>query len=1158
VATSCLVLLRDAASGAVVASQTVGVLVPGETTSVRVTWPTFGAATGSHTLQALTVINGVTNLANVASASATVDALDFTPRKVAADGSVGGRCSAVAASGRYVYLGCGSSLEVWDAAVPAAPVRLGVLRLPGIVEDLAVSGSWAYAATGAAGVQIVDVSAPAQPRHRATFDTSDFARRVTLDGSLLYVADSLGGVRVLNVASPAAPALAGAYQTTGPAQTVAAVPPHLLVLDAQCGLQVLAAGNPAALTVSGAWSQLTAGLALTAVSGGVLATDANGWLYRINTSAPAAPSLLSSTLLPAAGRGLAAAGSALYVAAGAQGLLTLDATTLALQSTTAVGDEAYDVAVAGDTLYVAAGFAGCRSLSIAAPLAPSLLATYATGSRSVDASAAGSTLYVAGDEAGLQVYNLGNVALPELLGSVSSVSNSRCIEVAYPLAYVGDGLYGLKIFSLTNGVLPMLIGSYSASGLSHIRRLALSGTRLVLTDGRSIQLVSVANPASPAHLATVANTPGSFVFDLAAVGNQAYAACGNAGLRIYGLDNSLNVDNVYATPGPATGVASASNQLHVTCGPYGWQTLSIAANPVSPVLVKSSASGKAFHVAASGSYLYLADGARTGQALKNSLTSTNYLNLTQALRVRAAGGLMLVAEDEAGLAILYPKWAPDAPAGQRATIGSAFEMALPEAFALAVRVTVTGLPSGLRYSATTRLITGVPSKAGVYTVKISAAGVPTQTVTITVEALPAWAWGSFSGFIDGGGVATMSVTSQGKVTGKLVYKGATYSFSATAYAAGGSADGGFSLTASAKAGQVALPVSLLVGHPAGSAPASLGVAEGELGGDVRLVMYRDVWKEVASLLAPYVGYYTASLPGNAGYGSGYLTLTIDAAGKVKAVGKLADGTALSLSGTLVLDPDGRVFAVVYAVPSAYKGGHLFGFVEFVKEEGSAVFLRLVSETPLQWQSLNPAATSDYGAGFSRELGLVGGWYDKVGNLYDYYRGWALTVGTDGAAPTPELTVGDERYESVVWRPDGVSLTVVTNRLGVMTGIAASKVVVSPKAAAARDDDEEDDDDDDDDEAPQSVELSIALTRATGVFSGSFKAWFDYTEKPTYKSVRYEGVLTPVREDLSDGVGGRGFFLWADTGTYRNSSGRSVAYGFSWSYDLKILLSQPEP
>lgn len=86
-------------------------------------------------------------------------------------------------------------------------------------------------------------------------------------------------------------------------------------------------------------------------------------------------------------------------------------------------------------------------------------------------------------------------------------------------------------------------------------------------------------------------------------------------------------------------------------------------------------------------------------------------------------------------------------------------------------------------------------------------------------------------------------------------------------------------------------------------------------------------------------------------------------------------------------------------------------------------------------------------------------------------------------------------------------------------------------------------------------------RATGIFKGSFKAWFDYGTTHTSRSLAYEGVLTPERVDMNDGVEGRGYFLWADKSSY--DSGKVDKYGepimtpysFNVSYDF-LLLDNP--
>jgi hypothetical protein len=499
------------------------------------------------------------------------------------------------------------------------------------------------------------------------------------------------------------------------------------------------------------------------------------------------------------------------------------------------------------------------------------------------------------------------------------------------------------------------------------------------------------------------------------------------------------------------------------------------------------------------------------------------------------------------------------PGAQQATVGVLFSLPLGIQSASLPAVTVTGLPAGLRYDAASRSVTGVPSaavtnKAVTVTAKNANSAPATLTFAVTVSPLPAWAVGTFGGTcalpgLGAPGTAELTVTPQGKISGKLSAAGTNYAFSAASYTNGP----GFAFAAKAVAGRAAMPLSFTVAQAAGSVALGLGMAAARLPGDPGsapvAVLYRNVWKDpdMAALATTYTGYYTASLPGGAEYGSGYLALTVDKAGGVKTAGKLADGTAVSLSGALIIDEGRRVYAVLHTAPVAYKGGCLFGVVQFYKFSASSpVYLRPLYGSSLQWESRSPLATGNYAAGgFSRSLGLSGGWYDTVGNLYRYYAGRELAAGTDSGAPVPELTVGTNRYDSAWWRPDGLALTVATNKLGVMTGLTVPKAGVPVRVADGYDYES----------VTNAAGLTVSLTRATGVFKGAFKAWFDYGSTHTSKSVAYEGILTPVRGDASDGVAGRGFFLWADAATYLNPQNKPVPYSFNGSYDF-LLLTDP--
>jgi len=649
-ATECTVLIRDTATGEILATLAVPLLVAGESTDVHLPWPTLGLDTGTRVLEAATVIDGTTNWIATTTQSIVVAAQDFTPHLVGASGSIGGYCGAVAASGARVYLGSGATLDIWDATVPAAPVRMGSIRLSGVIESLVLQGDVVYAAAGNSGVHIVDVSNPAAPVHSATFDTSGNAHRLVIVGSTLFIADGRGGVRGLDITTPASPTLISAAPTAGAARSVIEANPNMVVLDMDDGIQILTTASAPALV--GENQEVTAGVDLAGVTDAVLVSDANGGLFRVDISTPAMPVITTNVLLPSAGRSLLTSGSALYIAAGSGGLLTVDPATLAVLDTDATAGEASDLALSGSTLAVAVGFGGCQIWDLSSPLAPVWIATFGAGARAVDAGMSANTLFVAGDESGLQVHDLTDPAAPEWVTTVPSSTNPRCLTVSDSLVYVAEALGGLKIYSITNPTAPAFVGSDSASGLVTVRRLALSGSHLAMTDGHQVNLLDVSNPAAPLQIAS--NIPSGYVFDLTASDTHFYAACGGSGLRI--LDRStLGTVGTYSTePSPVVSVTVQGDQAYIGDGSGTFRTLDIS-TPASPAFVQSTAA-PGFGMASAGSLLYLVGGDNEGAVMDVSapLTPVSALSLphlTYGLRVRAQGGVVLTAEDEAGLGI---------------------------------------------------------------------------------------------------------------------------------------------------------------------------------------------------------------------------------------------------------------------------------------------------------------------------------------------------------------------------------------------------------------------------------------------------------------------------------------------------------------------------
>ena len=537
-------------------------------------------------------------------------------------------------------------------------------------------------------------------------------------------------------------------------------------------------------------------------------------------------------------------------------------------------------------------------------------------------------------------------------------------------------------------------------------------------------------------------------------------------------------------------------------------------------------------------------------------------------------------------------------------------------------VKAAGLPTGLKYDAKTGKITGVPTKAGTYTVTFTATkGKEKQiaTITLNVEALPTWATGTFTGYVAGTrdacpyqdgddelngrdacpyhGSATMTAAASGKISGKVALDGTNWTFSAASFSrvehverVDGGVATNFIVEAEAKAGKAARIVELAVsGHagrvtlPSGGAgdggrgatALPNGIVEGTFGED-EVAMWRNMWKDKATAaeakatIAEFLGVYTMSMEvGDGGRGAtalpghGYLSLTVGKDGNAKATGKLADGTSVSATSPLMYDEEAGWFVLLYAAPSAYKGGAFAAAVGFVADDTAVAGrppyqLSPVLFAPL-WTSRNPQATGEYGAGFGRRLDFTGAYYDKAKKLNEYYETLRFTTVMPALAFTHKRTyLGDNGKKattsSIAWCDgtegilDQVGCVVTVNAKGQFSVVKATKPVQDKETKKWYYDGEND------------GALSLSFTQATGIFKGSYTFWYDYqsaadetTGKETWthtsKKVNFEGVMVQGEEEL------RGFYLWDVTGYYDDpKTGKAKTFKYKESYP--VLFQSP--
>ena len=256
-------------------------------------------------------------------------------------------------------------------------------------------------------------------------------------------------------------------------------------------------------------------------------------------------------------------------------------------------------------------------------------------------------------------------------------------------------------------------------------------------------------------------------------------------------------------------------------------------------------------------------------------------------------------------------------------------------------VTASGLPSGLKLVKTlvdkelkeySYEIVGVPTSASkidsktkmpkptVSTLKVTTLGKSSVSykIAFVVEALPPWAYGTFNGFAaadengKGVGVATMTVSSSGTISGKFGLFGTNWTYSVKGYSgfvnAKDPAKMKFSFEGVAKYSKFTRP--FVVEVTPGANNCSVVVGEGD---DFAFTMYRKVWSDKPALASPKMAKtYLEAL----GY-ENKLAVTVSASGSATFAGKLNDGTSASSSSTVFVGEDG-LYQVYLIIPVTKK------------------------------------------------------------------------------------------------------------------------------------------------------------------------------------------------------------------------------------------------
>lgn len=308
----------------------------------------------------------------------------------------------------------------------------------------------------------------------------------------------------------------------------------------------------------------------------------------------------------------------------------------------------------------------------------------------------------------------------------------------------------------------------------------------------------------------------------------------------------------------------------------------------------------------------------------------------------------------------------------------------------------------------------------------------------------------------------------------------------------------------------------------------------------------------------FTGYYTVALAPDAWIGSGvpagngYLTLTIDNKGTVKAAGVLADGStkvALSVPAAAIRPDAASANGYSLHVPLFFAkkpccfGGELR---LFAREDGTVV---VDSASLLGWYNDNAALTYDNADGFVIELTPVGGWYDQVINLQAHYLNYALEIGTADSAEFPSEAVPDGYVLSEDALLNGLPVDVLGDKISTAKKVQVKNGKLIDLATSVN---------------PCNVQVKFA--RATGLVTGSFSVWTvsdDGLRQKEVKGLKHAGVLLLARDDaapIADEIVSAGYFTQQVTVTDENpDTGKVTKRKWTFSAPFNVLgIDQGDP
>jgi hypothetical protein len=122
----------------------------------------------------------------------------------------------------YLYVGQGAIWYVLYFNRFANPTQAGEIALDDVINNVCISGNYAYIANGNRGLTILDISIPSNPVNMVSLGLPGDTRAVSVSGDYAFVTCGNDSLRIIDISNPASPFLKSSYNLPNvPSQIIA-------------------------------------------------------------------------------------------------------------------------------------------------------------------------------------------------------------------------------------------------------------------------------------------------------------------------------------------------------------------------------------------------------------------------------------------------------------------------------------------------------------------------------------------------------------------------------------------------------------------------------------------------------------------------------------------------------------------------------------------------------------------------------------------------------------------------------------------------------------------------------------------------------------------------------------------------------------------------